>query len=90
VNALLEHAGEFENPLIDYVMVNNGRIPDDLLEKYQRDGACMVDFNIEDYEQHPYKFIIDDFVEAKKNYLRHNADKVAATIFRLIAQRGFK
>ena len=31
-----------------------------------RDGACMVDFNIEDYEQHPYKFIIDDFVEAKE------------------------
>ena len=85
VEAILNHTNEEKNPIIDYIISNNGKIPDYLVDKYRMEGANLVPCEGEDSDC-PYKFIIDDYVEVKKNYVRHDGDKLAYSIFKLIAE----
>lgn len=85
VEAILNHTNEEKNPIIDYIISNNGKIPDYLVDKYRMEGANLVPCEGEDSDC-PYKFIIDDYVEVKKNYVRHDGDKLAYSIFKLIVE----
>ena len=84
IEAIVKHAGNIQKPIIDYVIANNGEIPDYLIEKYKREDSSPVTLK-EEVSQSTYQYIIDNFVEIKKHYLRHDTDKVAKTIFQLIA-----
>lgn len=85
IDAIREHVGETKGSIIDYVIANDGEIPDYLMEKYQRDGGKPVSIHKEKIEETPFKYIIDNYVEIKSHYLRHDTDKAAKTIFKLIA-----
>ena len=85
IKAILSHSNETKDPIIDYIITNNGEIPDYLVEKYRMEGASMVACEGQGPDC-PYKFIIDDFVEIKKHYVRHDADKLAYSIYQLIAE----
>lgn len=89
VEAILNHiACREKKSMIEYIIANNGSIPKYLLEKYRGDGSTMVSLKESQLKKYFYSFIIDDFVEIKKDYVRHNADKVAKIIFQLIDEKG--
>jgi uncharacterized cofD-like protein len=85
VQAILDHSNYSEKPILDWIISNNGKIPDYLVEKYKLDGASIVTYEKEPHK-FPYKFITEDLIEVKKHYVRHDADKLAHSIYHLIAE----
>lgn len=84
VQAILDHSNKTKQPIIDWIISNNGTIPDYLVEKYKVDGSSIVSYEKEPHK-YPYRFITEDFIEVKKHYVRHDADKLAYCIYHLIA-----
>lgn len=75
--SLSMHIKEVEKYLgenvIDYIVVNDMKIEDDILSLYEEEGSQMVEIDQEALES--YDLIIEDLVEIneEKNYVRHNA-----------------
>ncbi|MBU3142521.1 YvcK family protein [Clostridium sp. CF012] len=84
INAIHQHAG---CKVVDYVLVNIGKINNDLEEKYQNDNACMVNINEKEVTKLGIEVIKSDFVKIQKGYVRHDADKLAAIILETIMEK---
>lgn len=84
VNEIIKHTNDI---MIDYVVVNTEKIPDEISEKYKKDGAYPV--YVSDKEEKALKglnikIIKEDLLEVKKNYIRHDAIKVSKSIISLL------
>ena len=83
VNAINKHTNK---ELIDYLIVNNEILSEDIFDKYRKDGAQQV---LLDESQNKIlsdmgiKIIEDNLVEVKKNYIRHDAKHIASIIVNL-------
>lgn len=83
IEALIKHCGE---NIVDYVLVNNKSVSDDVFRKYKNDGADLV---LLDKEQKlklkslNIKYIEDNFIETKSSYIRHNANYISKVIIDL-------
>lgn len=83
INAIIKHTN---NNLIDYIIVNNEILPNDVFEKYKKDGAKQVLLN--KYQKNKLnnmdiQVIEDNLVEVKKNYIRHDAKHISKIILDL-------
>jgi uncharacterized cofD-like protein len=67
----------------DYVLINNARTNGRLVKKYQKHGAEFVKIDKE-IEKQNKKFIIGDFLSAKGELARHDSEKTAAAISKII------
>lgn len=83
LNAIRKHAG---HPIFDYVIVNNGEIPSDILKAYAEQGAQMVVLDHDEVVKQGYGIIQDDLVQFQ-TYLRHDSRKLSRHIYRLIKHR---
>ncbi|MFA5527185.1 MAG: gluconeogenesis factor YvcK family protein [Peptostreptococcales bacterium] len=86
VKALLDHADE---NIIEYVFVNNGKIPEDILPKYQEDGAEPVLLMTDDFARlnnYGIAIVEGPYIDVKKGYIRHDADQIAMDIMKLFNQ----
>ncbi len=89
INAIFKHTGK---NLIDYVIVNNEILPDDIFKKYKKDGAeqVLLDENqIKQLDEMSIKIIEDNLVEVKKNYIRHDANHIANIIVDLALSHNY-
>ncbi len=80
VEALEKHSGKI---IFDNIIVNDGQIPQNILNQYGNDGAIQVKIDIKQIEELKRKgigVILDDFVEIKNGYIRHDACKLARKI----------
>ncbi|AOY74782.1 gluconeogenesis factor YvcK family protein [Clostridium formicaceticum] len=80
VDAILEHCPKLK---IDYVIANNGEIFEGAYYKYQQEGANIVKVTEKDRENlknKGIKFIEENLVEIKKDYVRHNATQLSKII----------
>jgi len=83
INAIIKHTNY---NLIDYIIVNNQILPNDVFEKYKKDGANQVLLN--KYQKNQLnnmdiEVIEDNLVEVKKTYIRHDAKYIAKIILDL-------
>lgn len=72
--------------LFNYVIVNNGCIPSEYIEKYKNDNASVVGLDKRQTEllrEKNVRVITGDFVKVKKGYIRHDAYKLASLIIDL-------
>lgn len=87
LQAISDHT---HNNLVEYVIVNNGVIAQDILRKYKEEGAYPVSLDRKRVEKMGVKIIEDDLLtieheqSAHGNLIRHNSSKVAYLILRLI------
>lgn len=84
VEAILNHTVD---GFIDYCIVNNKEIPDNILSKYIHDKAKPIypqDLDIAYLKDKGIKLISDDFINIKDGLIRHNARKLSETITNLI------
>jgi uncharacterized cofD-like protein len=84
VEAILNHTVD---GFIDYCIVNNKEIPDNILSKYIHDKAKPIypqDLDIAYLKDKGIKLISDDFINIKEELIRHNARKLSETITNLI------
>lgn len=81
LNAIITHCGK---NFIDYILVNNKEIPDDVKLKYEyKDSSSPVyitDEEIKKIEEMGTKVITGNFVDIKHSYVRHDAEEVSRNI----------
>jgi uncharacterized cofD-like protein len=79
--ALEEHAGK---GIIEICIANNAPIPANLMEKYKDDGADKVSIDKGYLNAAGIKLIDGDFLTAANNYIRHDPDKLARVLVKLV------
>lgn len=85
VRALIHHIGP---DVITHVLVNSGKVPMEILERYHKTGADSVAFNADELEMLGVRAIKGNFMEitdraSSKHVVGHNPQKLAQTIFRI-------
>jgi uncharacterized cofD-like protein len=84
IRAILKHGG---NDIIDYVIVNVGRISKDLEEKYLEEHSKLVTIDEEAVEEMKVRIIEGDFVKTRNGLVRHNSEKLAAILMETIMEK---
>lgn len=79
VRAILSHAGR----VIDYVVVNREDIPREVRDRYGREGAAPVVPDVREIEKDGFKAVTEQLL-AGGDVVRHDPDKLARLIFKLI------
>lgn len=80
LQAVYDHIGIH---LFDYVIVNDGEIPEQVQTKYAEKGARPVQLDREALDHNGYKVIADKLV-LFRTYLRHDTDKLSHHIYQLV------
>jgi uncharacterized cofD-like protein len=80
LQAIHSHIGHH---LFDYVIVNDGEIPPQVLDLYAEKGAKAVHLDLEEVTRRGYKVIADRLV-LFRTYLRHDAAKLSHHIYQLV------
>lgn len=83
MEAIQSHIG---TQLFDHVIVNNGVIPEQVLEKYAEQGAKAVQLD-EDLLADSSCGVIADHLVLYQTYLRHDAVRLSNHIYRLVENR---
>ncbi|MCM8710157.1 uridine diphosphate-N-acetylglucosamine-binding protein YvcK [Clostridium sp. SYSU_GA19001] len=84
LKAIFKHGGE---EIVDYVIVNSGKIDKKLEEKYLQDGQKLVDINKKQVEDMNVKVIEGNFVKIKNGFVRHDSEKLAAILIETIMEK---
>ncbi|MBS5788517.1 MAG: YvcK family protein [Clostridioides difficile] len=89
VKAIEKHAG---SNIIDYVIVNNEKLPNKVLNLYKHDGAQQVLLDkkqTEGLKNMGIKCIEKNMVEIKNNYIRHDAKYISNIIIELALNHNY-
>lgn len=86
INAIYKHVG---TDLFDYVIVNNGVIPEDVQHRYAEKGAKVVPVDEDKISGKGYQIIADQLV-LFRTYLRHDAERLSQHIYQLVESWMFK
>lgn len=81
VKALYDHLG---CPFIDVVLVNNGEIPEYIQKRYEKEAAFPVQADAPSLEKIGLQVVQDHMVCCENNVIRHDTNKVANILFRLL------
>jgi uncharacterized cofD-like protein len=69
--------------LIDYLVLNIGQIPEDILDKYRNEDCFFVSADIDNIRGLGYRVIADNFVSINNGLVRHNDVKLAQEIIKV-------
>jgi uncharacterized cofD-like protein len=82
--AIHSHVG---NSLFEYIIVNNGDVPENVRAMYQEQGQEPVSYSEEDLTAKGYKVVAEELLIYDK-FLRHNAAKLSEIIVELIGKKA--
>ncbi len=80
---------------LDFVILNNGKPSDSLLESYEKENAFLVENDIEEVKKFAKKVLIGDFLDdvkekkllwEKKDLLRHNPRRIAGALVGVVEE----
>ena len=83
IHAIQRHAGK---KVIDAIIVNNEKMPDDILIKYKEDGAVPIYITRKEakkLKKEGIQIYEDACADIKLGYIRHDADKIAEMITKI-------
>ncbi len=69
---------------IDYVLVNNGEVDEEVLSKYEKEFAKLVEIDYNILRKYAKNIILSDFVYVDKDVIRHNSSLVSKSIIDII------
>ncbi|HHW49414.1 MAG TPA: YvcK family protein [Clostridiaceae bacterium] len=73
--------------IVEYCIVNTADIPEDLKKKYMDDGAETVKVDRDRISKAGIKIVSGEYAKITNNYVRHDPEKLAATIVDIVAER---
>lgn len=82
VQALIEHAG---SSLVDTIIVNDAKIPDEIAEIYALEGAKPVECDAERLRTLGFEVIKGTFVQYDNQLIRHDMKKVSRVLLSLLS-----
>lgn len=83
IKAIEKHS---KKGVIDYCVVNTAPIPEELRERYLKDGAELVKVDSEIVEKMGIEIITGDLKAVNNNLVRHDSNKLAKTIIELVSE----
>jgi uncharacterized cofD-like protein len=84
IKAIFNHS---INGLIDYVIVNVGKIDAELESKYKLESSGIVSINEKKIREMNVNIIEGDFIQVKNGLIRHNSDKLASILIETIMDK---
>lgn len=84
IKAIYKHAGK---DIIDYAIVNLGRLDEDLENKYMNEASKLVAYDEKRVKDLNVEVIGGDFIKANKKYVRHDAEKLASILIETIMEK---
>lgn len=81
VRALTDHVG---SSLVDTIIVNDAKIPDEIVELYALEGAKPVECDAEQLQSLGYEVIQGAFVQCDNKLIRHDTKKVSRVLLSLL------
>lgn len=85
-NDFIREVEERTRRRLDYILLNDGKIPRSLIKRYKGQKAEMVEINRR-MKEGGRKYIIDNFLSDKGAVVRHDSSKLALVINSLISDR---
>ena len=83
INAIYEHAN---NKIIDYCIYDTGEVIPEFIRRYNKDGADLVEQDIQKVRELGIKVIPKDFACIENDVVRHDPTSVADSIIELICE----
>jgi uncharacterized cofD-like protein len=83
MQAIYDHVDQH---FFDYILVNNGKIPERVQSRYAEKGAQAVELDLENIMKYGCQVIADHFV-SYQTYLRHDAEKLSHYIYQFAKER---
>lgn len=90
VQGILSHTRE---DLLDYVIVNTGEIPQEVLKKYTSDGSKPVILGKDDeriLKEKGIRLIKENLIDIKKDYIRHNSILLSQLLVEIAKKKPIK
>ncbi|WP_315119037.1 YvcK family protein [uncultured Clostridium sp.] len=84
IKALYKHSG---NGIVNYVVVNEGKIEKDMEGKYKEEASHIVEIDGENIKNLNVRIIEGDFVTVKNGLIRHNSEKLASILIETIMEK---
>lgn len=88
VSAIIKHSNRY---VIDYVIANDELISESQIANYKFKGAKQVIIDkeqVEKLEEMNIKVISSNFVEIRKNYIRHNSEKIGQLLLNYTKEKN--
>ena len=83
IKAIHEHAGK---GIVDYCIYDTGEIVPEFIRKYNREGADLVEQDINKSKEEGIKMIQRNLSYIDGEFIRHNPDAIASSIIELICE----
>ena len=83
IRMLKEHCGD---DIIDYIVVNNKKPDNNVLEKYRKENSIQVELDNKQkklIKEMNVKIIEDNFLEVEKMYIKHEAEKLSRVLMNI-------
>lgn len=84
ISTIFKHVG---NDIMDYVIVNVGKIDVELEGKYKEEESHLVKINDDNISSLGVKVIEGDFISIKNGLIRHNSEKLASILIETIMDK---
>lgn len=84
LKSIFKHGGD---GIVDYAVVNVGKIDKELEVKYKEETSGMVSIDEEKVKGMNVKIIEGDFIKVKNGLIRHNSDKLADILIETIMDK---
>ncbi|MCK9430551.1 MAG: YvcK family protein [Candidatus Omnitrophica bacterium] len=83
IKALAAHSSEH---ILDYCIVNNGEVPEQVLKRYSGENSLLVVNDRKNIENLGYRVVEEDFIMVQDGVIRHDAEKLAKIILSFIEE----
>ncbi len=80
INAIIKHTGE---NFIDYVIINTGEIPENVIKNYRKKGSEPVRIDYKAIHELGIKTVGDNLMLLSDGLVRHDPEKLAKAVMRL-------
>jgi uncharacterized cofD-like protein len=84
ISSIFKHAG---SNVIDYVVINVGKINDELEGKYKEEASHLVSIDEDEIKKLNVNIIEGDFITVRNGLIRHNSEKLASILIETIMDK---
>lgn len=84
LKTLFDHS---KQGIVDYCIVNNQKVPEDILQFYREDGAEEVTIDYDEVIQLGVRIVENDLLKINEGFVRHDPQKLAETIMKIVSEK---